>query len=62
MNASHESVTAFASYMLDTYVDDGVLYPPQLRTSEPDADEDDVRTTKAAETFQAHMKFSTAHT
>ena len=48
--------------MLDTYIDDGVLYPPQLRTSEPDADEDDVRTTKAAETFQAHMKFSTAHT
>ena len=43
--------------MVDTYVDDGALYPPQLWAWEPDADEDDVpRTTNAAEAFHKHMK------
>ena len=43
--------------MVDTYVDDGALYPPQLWAWEPDADEDDVpRTTNAAEAFHMHMK------
>ena len=52
-----ERVTAFANYMVDTYVDDGALYPPQLWALEPDADEDDVpRTTNAAEAFHMHMK------
>ena len=52
-----ERVTAFANYMVDTYVDDGALYPPQLWAWEPDADEHDVSTTtNAGDTFHTHMK------
>ena len=59
-----ERVTAFGNHVVDTYVDNGALYPPHLWASEPDADEDDVpHTTNAAESFHAQMKqlFNSPH-
>ena len=48
----NERVTAFANYIVDTYVD----HPPHLWASEPDADDYVPRTTNAAESFHAHIK------
>jgi len=52
MPPENEKLLTFASYLVSTYIDDHVLYPPKMWAS---ASSSTSKTTNACESFHSHL-------